>query len=169
MNIDLRLDAALVKAVVEGATEKLLMQNRSTPWNNPSNRKSLTPDDHLSSTRLYFREYFRGQSLCSTKSLTPTPPSSRSPTPGQDTQKSSKNGFAVAQLPRDSKNCTIKKERRKQDGITRSRRPRQKYHSHSMITRSRSLSMAGSWFFDLEHPPSSKETYRWRHEKRTSP
>lgn len=142
MNIDLRLDAAIVKAVVEGASEKLLMQDRSTLWNNHSYRESLTPDDQLSSTRLYFREYFRGQSLCSPKSLTPTPSPSRSPTPGQDTQKRAKNRFAVAQLPRESKNCTIKQEKRKQDGITTSRTPIRKNSSHPMITRSRSHSLA---------------------------
>lgn len=152
MNIYLQLEAALTKAVIDGATEKL--QDRSTPWNNPSHRKSLTPDDQLSPTRLYVRDYFRSQSLRSPRSLTPTPPASRSPTPRKDKQRTSKNEFALAQLPRDSKSCTIKNERH---GITRSRRPAPKYHRHSMITRSKSLSMARSRFFDLEHPPSSKE------------
>lgn len=160
MNIDLQLDAASAKAVVEGAFEKLLMPDHSILWNNRSYRDSLTPDDQLSPARLYFREYFRGQSLHSLESLTPTPSLSRSPTPTQGTQNRLKNGFGVAQLPRKSKNCTIKQDKWKRDGITISRTPIRKNASHPMITRARAHSLAIPRFFDLEHPPSSKEICR---------
>ena len=54
MNIDLRLHSAIAEAVVDGATEQLwMLQNESTHWNTSSNG-SLTPDDQLSPTRLYF-------------------------------------------------------------------------------------------------------------------
>ncbi|KIW22053.1 uncharacterized protein PV07_12545 [Cladophialophora immunda] len=169
MNIDLRLCSAIAEAVVEGATEQLLMlQDGSTPRKALSIRRSLTPDDQLSSTRLYYRKYFRDQTLRSPKSITPTPPSSRSPTPEQNApKKSAKRGSVVAQLTREVNDNTIKQGRRnstiklvRQDGITKSRRSLQKYHRHSMITRTRSLSMPGFRLFDLEHPPSSEEIYR---------
>ena len=160
MDVDLKLDAASAEVVVEGALEKLLMLDRSILWNNRSYRDRLTPDDQLSPVRSYFRDYFRGQSLHSLKSLTPTPSLSRSPTPTQDTQNRLKNGFGVVQLPRKSKKCTIKQVKWKRNGISTSRTPIRKNASHSMITRARAHSLVTPRFFDLEHPPSSKEICR---------
>lgn len=167
MNIDFQINLANTERSIYGATEKLWILQHDAPRRIPPTLRSLTPDDRLSPTRRYYREYFHSQPLGSPGPITPTPPSSRSPTPERKEQKKykPKGNRLASRRPREAEKNTIKPRRRggstqapRKGGIIKARNLLP-HDGHSMITRTVSRSMLTCPFFDLERPPSSEEIY----------